>query len=96
MSDIELSDEKPEGQFSIKFLLIFGATLIIASIGIFAASVYFFSNPGVTTGIVFGLAILLLFIGPIIFGIVYYFKKLRTKEEEDPEKKEVIKLHRVD
>jgi len=95
MSDIELSDEKPESQFSIKFLLIFGATLIIASIGIFAASVYFFSNPGITTGIVFGLAILLLFIGPIIFGIVYYFKKLRTKEE-DPEKKEVIKLHRVD
>lgn len=97
MSDIKLSDEKPDGQFSAKFLMIFGALLIIASVGIFAASVYFFSSPGIGSGIVFGLAILLLFVAPIIFGIVYYFKKLRTKEEDvDPDKKEVITLHRVE
>ncbi|MHA1306121.1 MAG: hypothetical protein ACTSQN_02390 [Candidatus Heimdallarchaeota archaeon] len=94
MTEIELSDEKEEKQFSAKFLLIFGAGLIVASVGIFAASVYLFSSPGIASGIVFGLAILLLFVGPIVFGIVYYFKRLRTKEEE-PEKKDIIQVQRV-
>ncbi|MHA1243903.1 MAG: hypothetical protein ACTSPT_06995 [Candidatus Heimdallarchaeota archaeon] len=96
MSDLEFSDEKQKGQFSAKFLLIFGACLIISTIGIFAASVYLFSIPGITSGIVFGLAILLLFVGPMIFGIVYYFKKLRVKDEEETDKKEIIQVHRVE
>jgi len=96
MSDIEISDEKPKGQFSAKFLLIFGAALIISTIGIFAASVYLFSSPGITSGIVFGLAMFFLFVVPMIIGIVYYFKKLRVKDEDETEEKEVIQVHRVE
>ena len=96
MSEIELSDEKPDKPFSTKFLLIFGAGLIVSTIGIFASSVYLFSKPGIASGIVFGLAILLLLVTPIVFGSVYYFKKLRTKENDETEKKDVITLHRVE
>jgi uncharacterized RDD family membrane protein YckC len=95
MSDIELSEEKTKGQFTTKFLIIFAATLIISSVGIFASAIYFFTSPGIVSGIVFGLAILLLFIGPLVFAIVYYFKKWRTKDE-DEEEKEIIELQRVE
>jgi hypothetical protein len=93
----EKIDEIQNGsfQFKTKHLAIIIPSVIIISIGIFAATIYLFLDFGLTSGIVFGLALLFLFVLPVIFAIVFYFKKIKGTSQEVPEKKKIT-LQRVE
>ena len=72
-----------------KHLILVIIAVIIISIGILASTIYLFISPGVTSWIIFGLAVLLLLVIPLILAIVFYNKKLKNTEDIKPEKKTI-------
>lgn len=86
--------EKEAFQFTPKhFTIIIPAVLLISS-GILVAVIYLFSSPGLVSGIVFGVVMLVLFVTPLTFAIIFYFKKVKVPSQEITEKKK-IEIQRV-
>lgn len=82
-------------QFNTKHLALIILIMIIISIGILAASIYLFLDFGLTSGVVFGLAILFLLVLPVTLAIIFYFKRIKGTSQEIPEKKKIT-LQRVE
>lgn len=74
-------------QTKIVLVVIF---LITSTVSIFASAIYLFIQPGITSGIIFSLAILLFIVTPLILAIIYYNKVLNKKHTE--EEKRIIEL----
>ena len=90
--------EKPEKepfQFTPKHFTIVIPVVLILSIGILAAAIYLFLDPGLISGIIFGIVMLVLFIVPLILAIIFYFKKVKAPVQEIKEKKK-IEIQRVE
>ena len=75
-----------------RFLMIMVAISITSAVGVFSASAFLFSQPGVLSGIIFGLCIILLVILPLVLLTVYYNKKMKPLKIE--EEKQVIILNK--
>lgn len=86
--------EKEAFQFTIKHFTIIIPLVLIISIGILVAAIYLFINPGLVSGIVFGVVMFVLFIAPLTFAIIFYFKKVKVPSQEITEKKK-IEIQRV-
>ena len=82
-------------QFTPKHFTIIIPVVLILSIGILAAAIYLFLDPGLISGIVFGVVMLVLFVIPLILAIVFYFKKVKAPIQEITEKK-TIEVQRVE
>lgn len=82
-------------QFTPKHFTIIIPVVLILSIGILAAAIYLFLEPGLISGIVFGVVMLVLFVIPLILAIVFYFKKVKAPIQEITEKK-TIEVQRVE
>lgn len=77
-------------QFAPKhFTIIIPAILIISS-GILVAVIYLFTSPGLVSGIVFGVVMLVLFVIPVTLAIIFYFKKVKVPSQEVTEKKKIV------
>jgi membrane protein YdbS with pleckstrin-like domain len=87
--------EKEPFQFTPKHFTIVIPVVLILSIGILSAAIYLFLNPGLISGIVFGIVMLVFFVVPLILAIVFYFKKVKTPIQEITEKKK-IEIQRVE
>lgn len=70
-------------EINLKQILVIIAIVIISSTGILISSIYLFSKPGLTSGLVFSAVILLLVILPFGLGIAYYFKVLKKQVKND-------------
>jgi len=86
--------EKEAFQFTAKHFTIIIPAVLIISIGILVATIYLFINPVLTSGIVFGVVMLVLFVAPVTFAIIFYFKKVKVPSQEITEKKK-IEIQRV-
>jgi len=95
MTEDLVTTEKKPFQFEPRHFLIIIPVVLVISIGVLAASIYLFMNPGLISGIVFGIVILVLFVGPIVFAIIFYFRRVRTPTQEISEKK-MIEIQRVE
>jgi len=82
-------------KFTTKHLALIILIMVVISFGILSASIYFFLDFGLTSGIVFGLALLFLLVLPITLAIVFYYKKIKGTKQEIPEKKKIT-LQRVE
>jgi hypothetical protein len=92
--DSKKADKEPF-QFEPKHFVIIIPIVLILSIGILAASIYLFTNPSLISGIVFGVVMLVLFVGPITFAIVFYFRRVKAPTQEITEKKK-LEVQRVE
>ena len=80
----EQADEKHVGiQLSGTQIIIIILAIIIISAAVLVSSIYLFSNPGVASGIVFGLVILVLVIIPVIILSYFYFTKWKKDKTND-------------
>ena len=75
-----------------RFLIIMVAISITSAIGVFSASAFLFSQPGVLSGIIFGLCIIFLVILPLVLLTVYYNKKMKPLKIEN--EKQIILLNK--
>jgi len=66
--------------------------LIISAASIFTSAIYLFLQPGIPSGILFSLVVLLFIITPLILAIIYYNKVLNKKQIED--EKKIIELRK--
>ena len=87
--------EKEAFQFTPKHFTIIIPVVLIISIGILVATIYLFINPGLVSGIVFGVVMLVLFVTPLTFAIIFYFKKVKVPSQIVAEKKK-IEIHRME
>ncbi|MBD3190001.1 MAG: hypothetical protein GF308_05135 [Candidatus Heimdallarchaeota archaeon] len=75
VEDVEENSQKDD-QFSKLSLLIIPG-ILISAFAILSSSIFLFYAPGLTSGIIFGLVIIIFAITPLIIGIFYYQKKLK-------------------
>ena len=78
----------------MKFVIII-PTVFVISIGILVATIFLFQSPGLTSGLVFAAVVLVLFVGPLTFAIIFYFNKIKIPAHEISEKKK-IEMQRVE
>ncbi len=96
---VEGKEENNSGlQFKSYYLVLFVLGILIISASILAASIYLFISPGVTSGIVFALVIILLLISPVTIAIIFYFKKIKGYKSVSSEKKKIklVESERID
>jgi len=86
--------EREAFQFAPKHFTIIIPTVLIISTGILVAAIYLFNNPGLVSGIVFGVVMLVLFVTPLTLAIIFYFKKVKVPSQKITEKKK-IEIQRV-
>lgn len=86
--------EREAFQFTPKHFTIIIPVVLIISTGILVAAIYLFNNPGLVSGIVFGVVMLVLFVTPLTLAIIFYFKKVKVPSKEITEKKK-IEIQRV-
>ena len=67
--------EREAFQFTPKHFTIIIPAVLIISAGILVAVIYLFTSPGLVSGIVFGVVMVVLFITPVTLAIIFYFKK---------------------
>ena len=82
--------EREAFQFAPKHFSIIIPVVLIISAGILAAVIYLFTSPGLISGIVFGVVMLVLFVIPVTLAIIFYFKKVKVPSQEVTEKKKII------
>lgn len=82
--------EREAFQFAPKHFAIIIPVVLLLSIGILAAAIYLFIEPGLISGIVFGVVMVVLFIIPVTLAIIFYFKKVRVPSQEVTEKKKIV------
>ncbi|MHA1122545.1 MAG: hypothetical protein ACTSPC_07005 [Candidatus Heimdallarchaeota archaeon] len=82
--------EREAFQFAPKHFAIIIPVVLIISAGILAAVIYLFTSPGLVSGIVFGVVMLVLFVIPVTLAIIFYFKKVKVPSQEVTEKKKII------
>ncbi|NHJ31714.1 MAG: hypothetical protein FK732_02520 [Asgard group archaeon] len=92
--ETENADKKPF-QFTPKHFTIIIPVVLIISAGILVAAIYLFLDPGLISGIVFGVVMLVLFVAPITLAIIFYFKKIKAPSQEIADKKK-IEIQRVE
>ncbi|NHJ83847.1 MAG: hypothetical protein FK734_00210 [Asgard group archaeon] len=88
MTKLELAEEEAdERQFGIHLsgtqITIIVLSIIIISASVLVSSIYLFSNPGIVSGIVFGLVILVLVVIPVIVLSYFYFTKWKKVNTDD-------------
>ncbi|HUT80553.1 MAG TPA: hypothetical protein VMZ29_05050 [Candidatus Bathyarchaeia archaeon] len=89
-----MNDSKEERDASKEFILkssyiiflVIG--IIICSAAILIGTIYLFSNPGLTSGLIFSAILVFFLIVPVILLLIFYFKKVKKisfkeNEEED-------------
>ncbi|MCK5045947.1 MAG: hypothetical protein KAJ76_08180 [Candidatus Heimdallarchaeota archaeon] len=86
--------EREAFQFTPKHFTIIIPAVLIISAGILVAVIYLFTSPGLVSGIVFGVVMVVLFITPVTLAIIFYFKKVKVPSQEITEKKK-IEIQRV-
>jgi magnesium-transporting ATPase (P-type) len=86
----EKTQENEYAVLQSKFMMIMVAISITSAVGVFSASLYVFSSPGVLSGIIFAACLIFLVILPIILLAIYYNKKMKPLKIE--EEKKVITL----
>ncbi len=82
--------EREAFQFAPKHFAIIIPVVLLLSIGILAAAIYLFIEPGLISGIVFGVVMVVLFIIPVTLAIIFYFKKVKVPSQEITEKKKIV------
>jgi len=86
--------EREAFQFTPKHFTIIIPAVLIISAGILVAVIYLFISPGLVSGIVFGVVMLVLFVAPLTLAIIFYFKKVKVPSKKITEKKK-IEIQRV-